>query len=62
MDDQTLRELILGQLAVSSAGMIELACRLDQDPRDVARVLQKLEQEERVVRLPHWEQEWAVVE
>jgi hypothetical protein len=62
MDEQTLRELILGELAVHAEGAIELAYRLDQDPRDVLRVLEALAQEERVVHAPREGWEWRVVE
>ena len=62
MDEQTLRELILGTLQQDgAAGVIELACRLDVDPLDVLRVLWDLEQQERVVQVPR-EGGWGVVE
>ena len=59
--DELLRELILGRLREGAVGAIELACELDQDPRDVIRVLQELEQEERVVQVPLGTG-WGVVE
>jgi len=62
MDDQTLRELILGELRERPAELLEIASQLDQNPADVLQVLREMEAEERVVQVPRWGWEWGMVE